>query len=82
MDNKNYIPEKNLANIPDEVPNNILKIIIEQSQNSLCKINCNDRGNDTGFFCKIPFPDKFHQLPVLITNNHIITENDIIKKIK
>ena len=82
MDNKNYIPEKNLANIPDEVPNNILKIIIEQNEKSLCKINCNDGGNDIGFFCIIPFPDKFHQLPVLITNNHIITENDIIKKNK
>ena len=79
MDTKTFEPEKDLANIPDQVPINMLKIIIEQSENSICKIKCNDGGNGTGFFCKIPFPDKFHQLPVLMTNNHVISENDIIK---
>ena len=29
----------------------------------------------TGFFCKIPFPDKDELLPVLITTNHIINES-------
>ena len=79
MDNKNYIPEKDLANVPDEVPINGLKIIIEQSEKSICKIICNDGSIGTGFFCIISFPDKFHQLPVLMTNNHVISENDIIK---
>ena len=79
MDTKTYEPEKDLANVPDQVPTNMLKIILEQSEKSICKIKCNDGGNGTGFFCKIPFPDKFHQLPVLMTNNHVISENDIIK---
>ena len=43
------------------------------------QINCNDRGNDTGFFCKIPFPDKCHQLRVLMTNNHVINKDDLKK---
>ena len=79
MDNKNYIPEKDLANVPDDVPINIFKIIIEQIEKSICKIKCNDGGNGTGFFCIIPFPDKFHPLPALMTNNHVITEENIMK---
>ena len=34
----------------------------------------------TGFFCKIPFPDKDNMLPVLITNNHIINKNILNRK--
>ena len=34
----------------------------------------------TGFFCKIPFPDKDNILPVLITNNHIINKNILNRK--
>ena len=26
----------------------------------------------SGFFIKIPHPDKFHLLPVLATNNHVL----------
>ena len=79
MENLNYIPEKDLENIPDYIETDTLKIIIKQSENSLCKIQCSDGGNGTGFFCIIPFPDKFHPLPVLMTNNHVIKENDIQK---
>ena len=79
MDYKNYIPEKELSNVTDEVPIETLKIIIEQSEKSICKIKCKDEGNRTGFFCIIPFPDKIHPLPVLMTNNHVIEENDIMK---
>ena len=31
------------------------------------------------FFCIIPFPDKLNKLPALITNNHVISKNDILK---
>ena len=31
----------------------------------------------TGFLCKIPHPDQFSLLPVLITNNHILEQEDI-----
>jgi hypothetical protein len=42
----------------------------------VCKIYLGNGkiGTGTGFFCEIPFHNKF--LPVLITNNHILDEND------
>ena len=42
-------------------------------EKSVCKIKCNE-GSGTGFFCKIPFPNFYNLLPVLITNNHILNE--------
>ena len=36
----------------------------------------------TGFFCKIPYPDKEHLLSVLVTNNHIIDEAHLRKNNK
>ena len=39
----------------------------------ICKIKINNE-KGTGFFCKIPFPDKNNMLPVFITNNHVINK--------
>jgi len=75
-----YNQEKNTGET--RVPRNLLNIINNQIEKSLCKI-INFKGEKrkketgTGFFCKIPFPDSFHLLPVLITNNHVLDENDI-----
>ena len=44
-------------------------------QKSFCKI----KNIGTGFFCNIPFPDNSNSLPVFITNNHVLGENDIAK---
>ena len=53
------------------------KVIISQLEKCICKI-IKDIGNTgTGFFCKIPYPDQFHFLPVLITNNHVLGENNL-----
>ena len=55
--------------------------IIEQMRNNICKINLQqNKGSGSGFFCKIPFPDKNSFLPVLITNNHIINKELLYKK--
>ena len=55
------------------------KVILSQLEKCTCKI-IKDIGNTgTGFFCKIPYPDQFHLLPVLITNNHILDENNLKK---
>ena len=48
--------------------------IIEQMAKDICKINISEE-QGTGFFCKIPFPNKDNMLPVLITNNHVINNN-------
>ena len=51
------------------------KKIVFQMENCMCKIYLNNSGIGTGFFCKIPFYNDL--LPVLITNNHVLNENDI-----
>jgi hypothetical protein len=48
-------------------------------EKSICKIKCNDGSIGTGFFCKIPFPDNSKLLPVLITNSHVLSRNDLLK---
>ena len=50
--------------------------IINQMKNSICRIYNNDKGN--GIFVKIPYKSRL--LPVLITTNHIINQDDIHKK--
>ena len=79
MSKEQYIPEKDLDNIPESIPTDKLMIIIEQTKTCICKIECKDGETGTGLFCIIPFPDKFHQLPVLITNNHVIKEEHLKK---
>jgi len=44
-------------------------------KNCICKIYIKNNGIGTGFFCKITF--NHNLLPVLITNNHILNEDDI-----
>ena len=48
-------------------------------EKNICKIK---KGKElgTGFFCKIPFPNKNNMLPVFITNNHIINGDFLNKK--
>ena len=81
---KDYIPEKRLDKYPSSVSHEKMQIINEQMEKCICKIECCNVGTGTGFFCKIPFPDELNLLPVLITNNHVLEENDITpgKKIK
>ena len=68
------IEEARLTGFPDIITYESSKKIIEQMKKNICKIKI-DEEQGTGFFCKIPFPDKYKTLPVLITNNHIINEN-------
>ena len=53
------------------------KLILSQMENCICKIIKDDGKKGTGFFCIIPFPERNNLLNVLITNNHILNENDI-----
>ena len=55
--------------------------IVGQMKKSICEIDFEDSYKGTGFFCKIPFPDNEHLLPVLITNNQIINESLFEKQI-
>ena len=65
--------ESNLSGVPNEIPYECTKKILEQMEKNICIIKI-DNNQGTGFFTKIPFPDLNNMLPVLITNNHIINE--------
>ena len=69
--------EKYVINSPEPVSIDGTEKILFQMKNCICKIHKSNGVNGTGFFCKIPFNHNSNLLPVLITNNHIIDENDI-----
>ena len=52
------------------------KKIISQMDQYICKIELG-KSLGTGFFCKIPFPDQNQLLPVLITSNHVLKEDNL-----
>ena len=59
---------------PNLIPYECHKKINEQMEKNICKIIA-ENTQGTGFFCKIPFPNKENMLSVLITNNHVIDDN-------
>ena len=61
--------QKNIEDYPFAITINQTKIIIKQMEKSICKIK-GEKSYGTGFFCKIPF--KNENLPLLITNYHVI----------
>ena len=71
----NIKEEKYKIKYPEPVTMKGTKKILEQMNTSVCRIY-NDNNKGTGFFTKIPYKSKL--LPVLITNNHIINQNDIL----
>ena len=72
----NIIKEGLIENQPSPVDIAGTKKILFQMEKCICKIYQNNK-KGTGFFCKIPFPDKNNLLNVLITNNHILSQKDI-----
>ena len=78
FEENNYVKEMNIKDQPEPLSNKELKIIQKQMKNVFVIECINEKGcktgMGTGFFCKIPFPDVYHLLPVLITNNHIIND--------
>ena len=71
----NIKKEKLIENQPIPVSLKGIKDILYQMENCICKIYLKDGNKGTGFFCQIPYLNNL--LPVLITNNHILNENDI-----
>ena len=65
--------EKKIEDYPIPITIVGTNIILKQLINCVCKIE-NKKGNGTGFFCSIN-----DELKVLITNNHIIDEEIILK---
>ena len=76
MKSQYYIPEKEIQNMPKSIPIEVMEILIPKAKSNICKIECNNGGCGTGFFCNIPFG--WNIMKVLITNNHVLTNNDIL----
>ena len=51
--------------------------IIKQSRKYICKIYYENK-KGTGFLCKIPYPDKFKYIYVLMTNDHVVNRDELI----
>ena len=66
--------EKCIKNAIDPVSKERAKKIIYQMENCVCKIYSNG-STGTGFFTKIPYKNKI--IKALITNNHVLGENEI-----
>lgn len=74
--------EKYIKTSPEPVSLEGTEKILSQMKNSICKIHKLNGSNATGFFCKIKYFNKQNLLPVLITNNHVLNEDDIADKKK
>ena len=68
--------ENDIDEYPTIVSLDKSKKIIKQIEECICKIYMNEGGNGTGFFCYITDISNNNKIPVMITNNHIIDEND------
>ena len=76
---KDYIKEIDFEGAITSIQGDSLEKIKDQMKNCSCKIECNEKGNGSGFFSLVPFPNKTHLVPVLMTNNHVLGKEDIIK---
>ena len=77
------LKESRIIGYPNEIAYESTVKIKEQMEKNIGQILI-DNEQGTGFFCKIPFPNKNNMIPVLITNNHVIDEkilNEDNKKI-
>ena len=75
MSDSNIKKEILIEDQPKPVSIQGTKKILFQLENCICQIYRKKGGKGTGFFCKILFQNKL--LPVLITNNHVLNEEDI-----
>ena len=75
-ENEEYQKEIDLEDHSNPISLEQMEHIIKQMKKSIFKIKC-EKGVGTGFLCLIPFPTKLNLLPTLITNNHVLSENDI-----
>ena len=78
MVERDYIPEKELPNNIRSIPLEALQFLVSKTGKCICKIECKDGSRGTGFFCNIPYAFNIN-LKVLITNNHVLKKEDILK---
>ena len=75
--NQDYAPEKDLSNQAKAISFEEMEILCELMKTHICKIECKDGAHGTGFFCNISIDD-WNCIKVLMTNNHVLGENELI----
>ena len=73
---EDYI-KQNIGNNLPSLKKEDHKIIQEQEEHNVCQIVKKNNEKGTGFFCKIPIEKGKYFMKTLITNNHVLNENDI-----
>ena len=73
--------EKYIENATSSVFINGIETILTQMKKCICKIYGKNEMCSTGFFCKIPFPDAQHLMPVLVTTDFAIDAEKLTTKI-
>ena len=71
------IKEKYLETSPIPISIKDTEIILNQMKNGICNIYTKNGIKRTSFFCKVENEVKTSYTNLLITNNHILNENDI-----
>ena len=71
-----FTPEMNIPGMAPPIDGEQTMFILNQLYKSCCKIS---GGKGSGFLCKIIFPNSTNLFPALITNNHVLGEDDISK---
>lgn len=79
MENKSYINEDYSGNVAP-ITKDQSKILLSQLEKCVCKIFETNGNKGTGFLCKIPYPNQFSLLPVLITCKHVLSKKDLNNK--
>ena len=77
MTEEYLIKEKHLENQAGSIPLKWFRPLENILKTHICKIYPNDGSRGTGFFCNIPNSGK-NTLKVLMTNNHVLKEEDIV----
>ena len=70
------LKESRIIGYPNEIAYESTVKIKEQMEKNIGQILI-DNEQGTGFFCKIPFPNKNNMIPVFITNNHVIDKKKL-----
>ena len=73
----NYNPEKYLKGQSKAMPLEIMEALCQLMKKRICKIYSIKDSHGTGFFCKLPL-NNWDVLRALMTNNHVLNENDIL----
>ena len=77
MKEERIIKQKLIGEIPPLTSFQTKKLLTQLEKN-ICKIENKEKNSiATGFLCKIPFPNLFHLLPVLITTNHTFEKGEL-----